>query len=180
MPAGISRVLLEERAITPQQLQEALDRQQREGGTLESALVWLGLVSQEEIDDLLLRLGELLGIPIHWEGELVGFVVEAESETIELGRSQSLRGRWKPAIDSAALSPFLERLEASERGVRITQPEGPVLRSMLLPDAPRVTWWFSLDHARTEALVYYREAAEGESQAQASQRKRRDPRPRAK
>ena len=53
MPVRIGELLLKEKRITPQQLQEALDYQKANGGKLGFNLVKLGIVKDEEITSLL-------------------------------------------------------------------------------------------------------------------------------
>ncbi len=58
MPIG--KILLQKKVIDQDQLGQALERQQREGGRLASNLLAMGLTSEE---DLLKALGEQLGVP---------------------------------------------------------------------------------------------------------------------
>jgi type IV pilus assembly protein PilB len=53
MPVRIGELLLKEKRITPEQLQDALARQKAQGGKLGSIFVKLGLVKEEEITQLL-------------------------------------------------------------------------------------------------------------------------------
>jgi type IV pilus assembly protein PilB len=53
MPVRIGELLLKERRITPQQLQEALSQQKAHGGKLGTALVKLNFVTDEDITSLL-------------------------------------------------------------------------------------------------------------------------------
>jgi type IV pilus assembly protein PilB len=55
MPVRIGELLLKEKRITPEQLQQALNHQKANGGKLGSNLVQLGLVKDEEITALLSR-----------------------------------------------------------------------------------------------------------------------------
>ncbi len=56
----IGKILLEQKAIDQRQLGDALDRQQKEGGRLASNLMEMGVTGE---DELLLALGEQLGVP---------------------------------------------------------------------------------------------------------------------
>ncbi len=56
----IGKILLQQKAITQEQLGQALERQQREGGRLASNLLAMGLAGEV---DLLRALGEQLGVP---------------------------------------------------------------------------------------------------------------------
>src|ERR671919_2279196 len=53
MPVRIGELLLKEKRITPEQLQEALNYQRQHGGKLGANLVKLGYVKDEEITSLL-------------------------------------------------------------------------------------------------------------------------------
>ena len=55
MTVRIGELLLKERRITPEQLQQALSQQKAQGGKLGHNLVRLGFVSDEEITALLSR-----------------------------------------------------------------------------------------------------------------------------
>jgi type IV pilus assembly protein PilB len=55
MPVKLGELLLKENMVTPQQLQEALGHQKRNGGKLGKAFVTLGFVRDEEITSLLSR-----------------------------------------------------------------------------------------------------------------------------
>jgi type IV pilus assembly protein PilB len=55
MPVKLGELLLKENMVTPQQLQEALGHQKRNGGKLGKAFVTLGYVRDEEITSLLSR-----------------------------------------------------------------------------------------------------------------------------
>jgi type IV pilus assembly protein PilB len=55
MPVKLGELLLKENMVTPQQLQEALSYQKRNGGKLGKAFVTLGYVRDEEITSLLSR-----------------------------------------------------------------------------------------------------------------------------
>ncbi len=55
MPVKLGELLLKENMVTPQQLQEALTHQKRNGGKLGKAFVSLGYVRDEEITSLLSR-----------------------------------------------------------------------------------------------------------------------------
>jgi type IV pilus assembly protein PilB len=55
MPVKLGELLLKEKMITPQQLQEALNRQKISGGKLSKAFVSLGVLRAEEITSLLSR-----------------------------------------------------------------------------------------------------------------------------
>src|SRR5580765_7662714 len=55
MPVRIGELLLKEKRITPEQLQQALNHQKTNGGKLGHNLVSLGLVKDEEITALLSR-----------------------------------------------------------------------------------------------------------------------------
>ncbi len=60
MPFKLGDLLLKENIVTPQQLQDALDHQKQNGGTLERALVRLRILKDDEITSLLSR---HLGVP---------------------------------------------------------------------------------------------------------------------
>src|SRR5437899_5882652 len=55
MPVRIGELLLKEKRITPEQLQQALNHQKTNGGKLGHNLVKMGLVRDEEITALLSR-----------------------------------------------------------------------------------------------------------------------------
>src|SRR5919199_1624229 len=55
MPVRIGELLLKEKRITPEQLQQALNHQKANGGKLGYNLVKLGMVKDEEITALLSR-----------------------------------------------------------------------------------------------------------------------------
>src|SRR5262245_15305199 len=55
MPVKLGELLLKENMVTPQQLQEALSYQKRNGGKLGKSFVTLGYVRDEEITSLLSR-----------------------------------------------------------------------------------------------------------------------------
>src|SRR5215475_8271034 len=55
MPVRIGELLLKEKRVTPEQLQQALNHQKTNGGKLGHNLVSLGLVKDEEITALLSR-----------------------------------------------------------------------------------------------------------------------------
>src|SRR5262245_38876349 len=55
MPVRIGELLLKEKRITPDQLQQALTQQKANGGKLGNNLVQMGLVSPDEITALLSR-----------------------------------------------------------------------------------------------------------------------------
>jgi type IV pilus assembly protein PilB len=60
MPVDLGELLLKEKMITPQQLQEVLNHQKLSGGSLRRALVGLGFVKDENITGLL---GRRYGVP---------------------------------------------------------------------------------------------------------------------
>ena len=55
MPVKLGELLLKENMVSPQQLQDALNHQKRNGGKLGKAFVSLGFVKDEEITSLLSR-----------------------------------------------------------------------------------------------------------------------------
>src|SRR6201988_2836181 len=55
MPVRIGELLLKEKRITPDQLQQALNHQKANGGKLGHNLVKMGMVKDEEITSLLSR-----------------------------------------------------------------------------------------------------------------------------
>ena len=60
MPVKLGELLLKDRMVSPQQLQDALDHQRRNGGTLGRAFVVLGILRDEQITSLLSR---VYGVP---------------------------------------------------------------------------------------------------------------------
>jgi len=60
MPVRIGELLLKEKRVTPEQLQEALNRQKADGGKLGYHLVKLGFVKEEDITSLL---SKVYGVP---------------------------------------------------------------------------------------------------------------------
>jgi type IV pilus assembly protein PilB len=65
MPVRIGELLLKERRITPEQLQEALNYQRTNGGKLGANLVKLGFVTDDEITSLLSRQYGVPSIALH-------------------------------------------------------------------------------------------------------------------